>query len=189
MPLSLKDRKRHKDLQIISMKISLLAAASTNNVIGKDNQLLWHLPNDLKFFKDITWGTTVIMGRKTFQAINKPLPGRINIVVTSQQNWIIPNVWKANGLKDALKQAETTNCKEIFIIGGGEIYKQSITTADRIYMTRVHSVLEGDTIFPSINESKWKLKENKDFPKDEKHSYAYSFQLWEKIDTGTLDII
>ena len=162
------------------MTISLIVAASTNNAIGKNNQLLWNLPNDLKFFKNKTWGMTVIMGRKTFEAVNKTLPGRVNIVITTKENWKAENVWAAKNLDDALKQAETTNCKEIFIIGGGEIYKQSIEIADRIYMTRVHAQLEGDTFFPVIDESNWKLTDNIDFAADEKHQYAYSFQLWEK---------
>ena len=162
------------------MTISLIVAASTNNAIGKNNQLLWNLPNDLKFFKNKTWGMTVIMGRKTFEAVNKTLPGRVNIVITTKENWKAENVWAAKNLDDALKQAATTNCKEIFIIGGGEIYKQSIEIADRIYMTRVHAQLEGDTFFPVIDESNWKLTDNIDFAKDEKHAYAYSFQTWEK---------
>ncbi len=161
------------------MIISLIVAASTNNAIGKNNQLLWNLPNDMKFFKNTTWGMTVIMGRKTYEAVDKPLPGRINIVITSQPGWKAADVWVAKSLDDALKQAETTNCKEIFVIGGGEIYKQSMDRADRIYMTRVHATLDGDTFFPEIDESKWELVKNTDFPADEKHKYAYSFQTWE----------
>ncbi len=160
--------------------ISLIVAASTNNAIGKDNQLLWNLPNDMKFFKNKTWGMTVVMGRKTFEALNKILPGRVNIVITKQENWKAANAWVAKNLDDALKQAAATNCKEIFIIGGGEIYKQSILIADRIYMTRVHVTLEGDTFFPVIDETKWELKDHIDFAADEKHAYAYSFQTWEK---------
>jgi len=163
------------------MIISLIVAASENNAIGKDNQLLWNLPNDLKFFKNKTWGMTVLMGRKTFEAVNRPLPGRINIVITTQEGWTAPDVWVAKDLDDALKQAATTNCKEIFIIGGGQIYKQSMDIADRIYMTRVHADLDGDTFFPSIDEGKWKLVDHTDFTADNKHAYAYSFQTWEKI--------
>lgn len=162
------------------MIISLIVAASTNNAIGKNNQLLWSLPNDMKFFKDTTWGSTVIMGRKTYEAVDKPLPGRTNIVITTQTNWSAPNVWVAKNLDDALKQAATTSCKEIFVIGGGEIYKQSMAVASRIYLTRVHAVLEGDTFFPEVDEKLWELKSNADFEADAKHAYAYSFQLWEK---------
>ena len=160
--------------------LSLLVAASTNNAIGKDGRLLWHLPNDMKFFKDITWGMVVIMGRKTFEALNNVLPGRINIVITANESWKAQDVWVAKNIDDAIRQAMTTNCKELFIIGGGEIYRQSMEIADRIYMTRVHATLDGDTFFPEIDESKWELKENTDFNADEKHAYAYSFQTWEK---------
>jgi len=172
--------QRRKLKQMKLMTISLIVAASENNAIGKNNQLLWNLPNDLKFFKNKTWGMTVVMGRKTFEAVNKTLPGRVNIVITTQENWKAPNVWVAKNLDDALKQAATTNCKEIFIIGGGEIYKQSMEIAGRIYMTRVHAELSGDTFFPVIDETKWQLTENLDFTADEKHAYAYSFQTWDK---------
>lgn len=160
--------------------ISLLVAASENNAIGKDNKLLWNLPNDLKFFKDTTWGMTIIMGRKTYEAVDRPLPGRTNIVITKQTGWKAEDVWVAKDIDDALKQAATTNCKEIFIIGGGEIYKQSMDIADRIYMTRVHANFDADTFFPEIDKSKWELKKNVDFQPDEKHAYAYSFQTWER---------
>ena len=160
--------------------ISLLVAAAENNAIGKDNKLLWHLPKDLKFFKNITWGMVVIMGRKTYEAVDKPLPGRVNIVITTQPDWQRENAQVAKSLDDALKQAAATNCKEIFIIGGGEIYKQSMDIADKIYITRVHATLDGDTFFPVIDESKWTLKENIDFEADDKHAYAFSFQQWIK---------
>ena len=162
------------------MIISLVVAAAENNAIGKDNQLLWHLPNDLKFFKNITWGMVVIMGRKTFEAVNKPLPGRINIVITRQADWNAEGTIAATDLQDALQKAKATNCNEIFVIGGGEIYKQSMEIADKIYITRVHAALDGDTFFPEIDESKWQLISNQDFEADEKHKYAYSFQTWER---------
>lgn len=160
------------------MTKSLVVAASENNAIGKNNQLLWHLPNDLKFFKNTTWGMPVIMGRKTFESVNKPLPGRFNIVITRQQDWQADGVIVAADLDDALQKAAETNCKEAFIIGGGEIFKQSMDIADKIYLTRVHANIEGDTFFPAIDESKWQLNSNQDFPADEKHAFAYSFQIW-----------
>src|SRR5687768_10098313 len=123
--------------------ISLVVAAASNNAIGKNGQLLWHLPKDLKFFKNTTWGMPVLMGRKTFEAVGKPLPGRINIVITNQQNWNVAGVQVAKNLEEAMQAASKTNCKEVFVIGGGEIYKQTINNADRIYMTRVHANLEG----------------------------------------------
>ena len=160
------------------MKISLIVAAAENNAIGKNNQLLWHLPNDLKFFKNTTWGMPVIMGRKTFEAVNKPLPGRFNVVITRQDGWKADGVIVAKDLKEALQKATETNCKEIFIIGGGEIYKQSMEMTDKIYLTRVHANIDGDTFFPVIDENKWQLTSNQEFAADEKHAFAYSFQVW-----------
>lgn len=159
--------------------VSLIVAAAENNSIGKNNQLLWHLPNDLKFFKNTTWGMPVIMGRKTFEAVNKPLPGRYNIVISRQPGWKAAGVVVAGNLDDALKKAKETNSKEIFIIGGGEIYKQGIEIADKIYLTRVHAVLDGDAFFPAINEDQWLLTSSQEFATDEKHAFAYSFQTWE----------
>ena len=162
------------------MIVSLVVAAAENNVIGKNNQLLWHLPNDLKFFKNTTWGMVVIMGRKTFESVNKPLPGRINIVITRQSDWATEEVITATDLNDALKKAAETNCKEIFVIGGGEIYKQSMAIANKIYITRVHTAPDGDTFFPVIDESNWELTSNEDFEADAKHAFGYSFQIWKR---------
>jgi dihydrofolate reductase len=165
------------------MIISLIVAASTNNAIGKDNKLLWHLPNDMKFFKNTTWGMPVVMGRKTFEALaGEPLPGRFNFVITRNTSWDPKRdkVKKAPDLPTAIELADDTDCKETFVIGGGEIYKESMSIADRIYMTRVHVNLDGDTFFPVIDEREWTLTSHLDFPADEKHAYAYSFQLWER---------
>lgn len=163
------------------MKISLLVAASENNAIGLNGQLLWHLPNDLKYFKGLTWGMPVVMGRKTFQSVNKPLPGRFNIVLTSQQSGIHEDVQVAHSINEALQLAYDTDCKETFIIGGGELYRQMMDQADCIYMTRVHTQLDGDTFFPEINPAKWKLKSSQPMKADEKHTYDYTFELWDKI--------
>lgn len=122
----------------------------------------------------------VIMGRKTYESVNKPLPGRINIVITRQAGWKADNVITATNLKDAIAKAATTNCKEVFVIGGGEIYQQAMPEADIIYITRVHAILEGDTFFPVIDEAEWELVSNEDFSADEKHQYTYSFQKWMK---------
>ncbi|MEP7238952.1 MAG: dihydrofolate reductase [Ferruginibacter sp.] len=163
------------------MTISLLVAAAENNAIGKNNQLLWSLPNDMRFFKNTTWGMAVIMGRKTYESVNKPLPGRFNIVITRQAEWKAEGVIVAKDLQDALQKASETNCKEVFVIGGGEIYKWAIDIADKIYITRVHASFDAVTFFPAIDESKWQLTTNKDFEIDDKHAYAYSFQIWERI--------
>ena len=162
------------------MTISLLVAAAENNAIGKNNQLLWSLPNDMKFFKNTTWGMAVIMGRKTYESVDKPLPGRFNIVITRQADWKAAGVTVATDLQDALKKAAETNCNEVFVIGGGEIYKWAIDIADKILITRVHASFDADTFFPVIDESKWQLTHNQDFKADEKHAYAYSFQTWQR---------
>ena len=165
------------------MIISLIVAASTNNVIGKDNKLLWHLPNDMKFFKNTTWGMPVIMGRKTFEALaGQPLPGRFNFVITRHKEWRPhrENVLVAYDLETALKLAGETDCKEAFIIGGGQVYAEAMPVAGKIYLTRIHTVLEGDTYFPVIDEKDWQLVSNHDFQADDKHAFAYSFQLWQR---------
>jgi dihydrofolate reductase len=161
--------------------ISLVVAAAQNNAIGKNNQLLWRLPNDMKFFKNVTWAMAVIMGRKTFESLSKPLKGRKNIVITKQPDWKADEVLTVKSLDDALFAAKQMDLKEVFVIGGGEIYKLALPRATRIYLTRVHTSPEGaDTFFPEFNEKEWILVSNKDYAADEKHEYAYSFQVWEK---------
>jgi dihydrofolate reductase len=162
------------------MTISIIVAAALNNAIGKDNQLLWRLPNDMKFFKNTTWALPVIMGRKTFESLGKPLNGRVNIVITRQKDWKAEGVVVVNNLEDALFVAQTTDCKEVFVIGGGEIYEQSFSKAKHIYLTRVQTTIDGDTFFPEINLDDWELVSNKDFAADAKHAVGYSFQLWNR---------
>ncbi|HET9279183.1 MAG TPA: dihydrofolate reductase [Flavitalea sp.] len=162
------------------MMISLVVAVSENDVIGKDNKLLWRLPNDMKFFKNTTWAMPVIMGRKTFDALGKPLTGRTNIVITRQKAWKADGVTVVKNLDQAIIAAAGTDAKEAFVIGGGEIYKQGMDRADRIFLTRVHAVLEGDTFFPEVSNKEWNLVSNLDFTADEKHAFAYSFQIWER---------
>ncbi len=161
------------------MTISHLVAASENNVIGKDNHLPWHLPNDFKYFKNKTWGMPVIMGRNTYESLDNPLPGRFNIVITTNQDWKRDDVIVAHSIDAAITKATETDCKEIFIIGGGEIFKQSISIVNKIYLTRVHTTVEGDTFYPEMDKTKWKLISEDFHPADEKHAYAYTFQTWE----------
>lgn len=164
------------------MLISLVVAASENNAIGKNNQLLWHLPNDLKFFKNVTWGMPVLMGRKTFEALgNKPLKGRINIVLTRNKHFKSERVAVVHNVKDALFFTEQNDYKELMVIGGGEIYKEFMPKANKIYLTRVHANFsDADAFFPEINRNEWKLTSNRDYKADDKHAYGYSFQLWER---------
>ncbi|MBG9376493.1 dihydrofolate reductase [Panacibacter sp. DH6] len=164
------------------MILTHVVAAAANNAIGKDNQLLWHLPNDLKFFKNITWAMPVAMGRKSFESLgNKPLNGRFNIIITRNKAFTAKDSVVVHNFDDAIFIAQQNDYKELMILGGGEIYKQSINIVDKIYITRVHATFEdADAFYPVIDESKFRLVSNQDFFADEKHAYDYSFQLWEK---------
>lgn len=160
------------------MFLSLIVAVAKNNVIGGNNKLLWHLPADLKHFKTTTMDHTIIMGRKTFESIGKPLPGRKNIIVTRQTDYEAKGCIIANNLQAAVDQCE--NEAEAFIIGGADIFKQSMNAADKIYFTRIYHEFEGDTFFPSINLSVWKLMKYLKFHADEKNKYDYSFSEYER---------
>lgn len=161
------------------MIVSLIVAAGTNNAIGKDNQLLWHLPKDLQFFKQTTWAMPVVMGRKTFESLGgKPLNGRVNIIITRQKDWSHEGVVVVHSLADALFFAKESDYKEVFIAGGGEIYAQAMSQANKIYMTRVDAVIDGDTFFPEIDSSDFALSNEITHAAHEKHAYGFSFQTW-----------
>jgi dihydrofolate reductase len=164
------------------MIVNLVVAATENNVIGKDNRLLWHLPNDMAFFKNITWGMPVIMGRKTFESMGGPLKGRTNIVITSRRDYHSGDAVAVSSVDDAIGAALETDAKECYVIGGGEIYKLAWPITTRIYMTRVHAKLDGDTFFPAIDEKEWKITSSSRFEADEKHAYPYTFEVWQRID-------
>ena len=166
------------------MVLTLVAAASENNVIGLQNKLVWNLPNDTRFFKNTTWGMPVIMGRKTFESLeNKPLSGRFNIVITNHPASLQSKgpIRTAGSLQEAIEIAGTTDAKETFIVGGGKVYAESLPMADKIVLTRVHTNVEGDAFFPAFSNKEWRLFSAIDFAADEKHQYAYSFQVWERI--------
>ena len=160
-------------------KITLIVAAAENNAIGKNNKMLWHLPNDFKYFKQNTIGHSIIMGRKTFESIGKPLPERRNIVLTRDMNYRNDEVDVANSVQEVLNYCRDE--REIFILGGADIYKQTLPLADRILLTRVHSALDADTYFPELSENEWKLLSQDSHQKDEKHAFDYTFEIWEKI--------
>jgi len=162
--------------------ISHIVAASENNIIGVKNGLPWRLSNDFKYFKNKTWGMPVIMGRNTYESLKKDLPGRINIVLTKKKDWNPKNVFVTHEIEEAIKKAAESDAKEIFIIGGGDVFKQTMEKVNRIYMTRVHTKLQGDTTYPEFDKSKWKLVKEQSFPADEKNNYPYTFEVWEKID-------
>ena len=163
------------------MIMNMVVAASENNVIGKDNRLLWDLPNDTAFFKNITWGMPVIMGRKTFESLGKPLKGRTNIVITSN-NEFSPGkaIIVTHSIEEAVNESAKTDAKECYVIGGGEIYKLAFPLAHRIYLTRVHTVIQGDTLFPTLNENEWQMVNSTTFEADDKHAYSYSFEIWQR---------
>jgi len=161
------------------MLLSQVVAAAENNAIGKNNQLLWTLPNDMKFFKNTTWGMPVIMGRKTYESLGKPLTGRTNIIITRKNNWQPEGVRVVHDIQEAMAAAAETDAREAFIIGGGEIYNQTLSMCNRVYLTRVHASPEADTFFPEIDKTDWELISQLDFAADAKHAYAYSFQVWQ----------
>ncbi len=160
--------------------LSHIVAASENNVIGSEGGMPWHLPNDFNYFKNKTWGMPVIMGRKSYEALKKSLPGRVNIVVTKKTDFRAADAIVVNGINDAIAKAKESDVKEIFIIGGGEIFRQTIDMVSRIYFTRVHATLEGDTYYPEINSDEWKLVSQEPHTADEKNNYDYTFEVWEK---------
>jgi len=158
--------------------ITIVVAIASNYAIGKNNQLLWHLPKDLKHFKDITAGGTVIMGRKTFDSVGKPLPKRRNIVIT-RKPISIEGCEVVDSVDAALALCKTE--KEVFIVGGAEIYRQTMPLANRIYLTIVHHSFDADTFFPEIDYKEWTELEREDHETDEKHQFSYSFITLERV--------
>lgn len=162
------------------MIISFIVAADENNLMGKGNQLPWTLPNDMRYFKNQTWGMTVIMGRKTLESLGKPLQGRKNIVVTRNKEWKKDGVEVTHSIDEAIERAKNTGANEIFIIGGAEIFKESLPLASRIYLTRIHHRFEGDVYFPEFSTHEWNLMKRHFCTADEKNKYAHTFEVWER---------
>ena len=163
-----------------SIILSLLVAADENNVIGKNNQLPWHLPSDLKYFKNQTWGMPILMGRKTFESIGKVLPGRTSIVITRNQQWSQDGVTVVHSVGEAITKAEELGVKEVFVIGGAEIFRTSIEKSGRIYLTRIHHRFDGDAHFPELPTAEWQLVRSRFCEADEKNVYAHTFEVWER---------
>lgn len=157
--------------------ITLIAAAAQNNALGKDNQLLWHLPDDFKHFKTMTTGHHIIMGRKTFESFPKPLPNRTHVIITRSLDYNAPEgCIVVNSLQNAI--AVCPKEEDIYVIGGGEIYHQSIEMANCIELTRVHERFEADTFFPEIDSKTWELVKSTTHEADEKHLYAFTFETY-----------
>lgn len=161
----------------------MIAAMSSNRVIGRNKDLPWHLPDDFNFFKETTKGHCVIMGRKNFESLPpkfKPLPNRTNIVITRDQNYEAEGAEIVHSLETAIAKASQDSPEEIFIIGGGEIYKLGLAYADKIYLTEIKGEIEGDTYFPEFSKSQWKEISKTHHPIDDRHQFAFDFVVYKK---------
>lgn len=161
-------------------KISLIVAATNQNVIGGDNTLLWHIPEDLQFFKSKTAGHPIIMGRKTYDSIGRPLPKRTNIVITRNANWQAEGVITTTSLADALKTANLLDTDEVFVIGGGTIYEAALQFATCVYLTRIHSDYKGDTYFPPLPEAQWQLVSEREGEQCDAAGIRYTFLEYQR---------
>lgn len=159
-------------------RISLLVAATENGVIGRDNGMPWHLPDDLRHFKALTLGKPVLMGRRTFDSIGKPLPGRTNLVLTRDTGWAVPGASAVPDLETALQAAAPA--AELVVAGGAQVYGLALPRASRIYLTRIHAVIEGDTRLPDIDSGSWHETSRELHPVDARHAFAMSFITLER---------
>lgn len=159
--------------------VALIAAMAENRVIGRDGELPWRLPDEMRFFVRTTRGHTVVMGRRTFESFGQPLPNRRNIVVTRDRSYAPAGAEVAHSLEDALALAAED--AEVFVAGGAEIYRQSLPRADRLYLTLVHGQPQGDTLFPEFDEADWRLVEQTRHEADDRHAYAFTIQVYDRI--------
>lgn len=162
--------------------IKILVACDENRVIGKDNQLIWHLPADLKRFKSLTTGHVILMGRKTYESIGKPLPNRTTIVITRQADFQAEGTITAHSVEEAILKAKSLSREDIFIVGGAEIYTVSMALADQILLTQLHDIFEGDAFFPEISPETWEIVDRERGLTDEKNPFQYSFITYQKKD-------
>lgn len=171
------------------MKISLIAAVAENGVIGRDNDLPWHLPDDMKFFMETTKGHYVILGRKNYESLPakyKPLPNRTNIIVTRRKNFNAPGCLVVHNIDEAIAMARDNGEQEAMVIGGSEIYALALPSADRLYLTEINARVEGDVYFPEFDRKVWKEVSRITHDKDDRHKYAFDFVLYERIDKPLL---
>jgi dihydrofolate reductase len=162
------------------MKISIIAAIAEKNVIGKDNKIPWYIPADMKHFKEITWGHTVIMGQKTYESIGKALPGRKNIVLSFDTDYKCSGCVATNSINEALRIAADYKETEVFIIGGASVYKQTINIAEKLYITKVHHKFEGDSFFPKIDLKIWRIDSLEKNGRDNTNPFDYDFMVYKK---------
>lgn len=163
------------------MITSLIVAADEQNGIGNQNRLLCYLPGDLKYFKTTTTGHHILMGRRTYESVGKPLPNRVNIVISGSKELMLDGCIVCSSVEDGIDYASTQNEEELFITGGGNIYKQTLANANRVYLTRIHHTFEADTHFPELNPEEWKLVSSEHHSKDDKNLFDYSFLVYERI--------
>lgn len=163
------------------MQISMIAAMAHDRVIGLDNQMPWHLPADLAHFKRVTLGKPVLMGRKTFESIGRPLPGRRNLVISRNPDYRVDGVEVVDSVEAALALLTGVDATpELMVIGGGHLYAQLLPRADRLYLTRIDLAVEGDTRFPAFDEGQWQLVESEPHAADEKNPHPYRFETWQR---------
>ncbi|MFK7775589.1 MAG: dihydrofolate reductase [Saprospiraceae bacterium] len=162
------------------MVVSTIVATAKNNVIGKDNDIPWYLPADLKYFKKITLNHHIIMGRNCYESIGKPLPKRTNMILTRNPFYIVSNCYVLHSLEEALQIAEENGEEEAFIIGGAQIYELGMKYSDKLYLTEVDLEVEGDIIFPKLNMDEWELLSEETHQADEKNEHNYTFKIFQK---------
>jgi len=162
------------------MKISAIVAIAKNNIMGKDNNIPWYLPADLKYFKKVTLGHPILMGRKTYLSIGRPLPKRTNIILTRNPFFIAANCLVVHSIQEGLEIAQEENANEVFIIGGSQIYESSMDYWDRLYLTTVDAEVEGDIIFPELDFSEWQLVSEVKHKADDKNEYDYTFKVFDR---------
>ncbi|WP_043822162.1 type 3 dihydrofolate reductase [Aeromonas veronii] len=162
------------------MKISMIAAMAHDRVIGKDNQMPWHLPADLAHFKRVTLGKPVLMGRKTFESIGRPLPGRRNLVISRNPDYQAEGIEVVGSVEAALALLAGSSVEELMVIGGGHLYAEMLPSADCLYLTRIDLAVEGDTRFPAFDYGQWQRVDCESHPADEKNPHPYSFEIWQR---------
>lgn len=162
-------------------RLSAIVAMSENRVIGLNNKMPWHLPADLSHFKTITSGHPIIMGRKTFESIGRPLPNRTNIILSRDPSYAAPGCQVVNSLSAALDLAEGINAEEVFVIGGADIYRQALPLVSRLHLSVVHAEFEGNAFFPSFAKEEWREVNRKEYAADERNAYAISFIEMERV--------
>lgn len=162
------------------MKISMIAAMAHDRVIGKDNQMPWHLPADLAHFKRVTLGKPVLMGRKTFESIGRPLPGRRNLVISRNPDYQVEGIEVVGSVEAALALLAGSSVEELMVIGGGHLYAEMLPSADCLYLTQIDLAVEGDTRFPAFDDGQWQRIACESHPADEKNPHPYSFEIWQR---------